>query len=84
MPTIDRSGGGTGEPWVDAFTITPDDNADLSIVPRCLLIGTAGDVKVTTLVGTVIILPLPAGYNPGRVKRVWATGTTASGVYGLL
>lgn len=84
MAAQDITGDGLGAPWVDAFTITPNDGVDLTIWPRALLIGVAGDLKVTTLRGTVITLPVPAGYNPGRVKRVWSTGTTATGIFGLI
>lgn len=75
---------GLADPATDAFAITPSDSVDLSVVPRALLIGVAGNVKVTTLGGTSLVLPLPAGYNPIRVTRVWAASLTASGIYGIV
>lgn len=78
---------GLADPATDAFTITPDDGNDLTYYPRALLLGAEGTVKVTTIDGTAISLPLVQGFNSIRVKRVWSTGTDAgvisAGIYGL-
>lgn len=73
---------GLTSPASDAKIVTPNDAADLPDGPcRGLYIGTAGNLKVTTLDGTAVDLPdHPAGYAPLRVKRVWATGTGALGI----
>lgn len=63
-------------PAEDAFSITPDDDNDLAVVTRALLLDAAGDVAVITAKGTTITLPLQAGINSVRVKRVLETGTT--------
>jgi len=69
----------------DAFAITPHDDNDLEVYPRALLIGVAGDLEVIMLDGsTPVVLPVPAGYNPLRVKRVLDTNTTATGIVGLV
>lgn len=72
-------------PADDAFEITPDDDTDLAVVPKALLIGTAGTLVVIMAGGTAPLpLPVPAGYNPLRVKRVLATDTDAVGIFGLI
>jgi hypothetical protein len=65
--------------------VTPDDSNDLpGGVCRALLVGTAGAAKLTDAAGNVVTsVPLQAGYNPLRVKRVWSTGTTASTIYAI-
>jgi hypothetical protein len=62
-----------------AFAITPD----TVILADALLIGVAGDVALTTTGGDTITLPLPAGYNPIGVTKVFSVGTTATGIFGL-
>lgn len=65
-----------------AFSITPNDSTD--IVACNLYIGTGGDLKVDMEVdGTITFTGLQAGYHPIKVKRVYATGTTASNIIGL-
>lgn len=63
----------------DASAITPSDSADLAQF-SVVYVGVAGAVKVTTAQGTdVTFSGLAAGQViPVRVRRVWATGTTAS------
>lgn len=64
-------------------SVTPNDSADLSNVSR-LYIGVSGDVKVDTIGGSTITFKNhPVGYMPGFVKRVYATGTTASQILAL-
>jgi hypothetical protein len=72
-----------------AFSITPDDNNDLTKNARAIYVGTpgatgslvvqmAGDGSQVTFVG------IPAGtVLPIQVSRVLATGTTASTILGL-
>ena len=52
---------------------------------RALIVGVAGDVKVTTLRGSDVVYPaLVAGViHPICCKRVWVTGTTATGIKGV-
>jgi hypothetical protein len=79
----DRTGDGVGGPANEWFSIEPDDNTDLKVKPRALLIGTAGSLRVKSSRGTIETLPVPVGYNPIRPVRVYATGTSASGIFGL-
>jgi hypothetical protein len=71
-------------PALHAAVVTPSNTVDLTYVSRALVIGTAGDVKVTTLGGETVTLPaVPAGILPLRVTRVFATGTTAASISAL-
>lgn len=67
-------------PITGAFAITPHDSNDLTEVTLNLFVGTAGTAKLTMFDGSVVeYATLNAGRHPLRVKRVWATGTTATG-----
>ena len=70
----------------DGFAITPNDSTDLVKLPRGLIVGTAGAVRVTMLSGAVLTLPLLAAgvIHSLQVTRVHSTGTTATGIFGLL
>lgn len=72
----------TGRPAVTAFAITPNDEADLTRVASYLRIGGAGNLKVTTENGDDVTIPsvLAGELIWLRVRRVWATGTTATGI----
>lgn len=73
-------------PALYAFSVTPDDTANLEVTSRSLYIGGAGDVSVEmagdnsnvifSSVNSSTILPI-------RVLKVHATGTTANGIVGL-
>lgn len=69
-------------PGSRASAVTPNDSADLSDTARYLWIGVAGDVKVDTAGGdTVTFKGCAAGsVLPVRVRRVHATGTTATDI----
>ncbi|MEM9049219.1 MAG: hypothetical protein AAGC92_10905 [Pseudomonadota bacterium] len=61
--------------------VIPDDAVDLPYVTRSLFIGVAGDIRVSTVGGTIVTFRNhPAGYMPGRIARVHATGTTAADI----
>lgn len=68
-----------------AFAIDPDDDNDLAVGATAVYIGGAGNLKVTTSLGqTVTFSGLAAGtVLPVRVKRVFATDTTATLLIGL-
>lgn len=80
------------DPPLQFQAVVPNNGADLPApaapLPatspcRGLLLSAAGNVKVTDGSGQVNILPLQAGYNPGFVKRVWATGTDAVTIFAM-
>jgi len=70
-----------------AFSITPNDSTDLTVPTRGICLAAAGDLKVTTLGGDTVTFSdgsLAAGViHPLRVRRVWSTGTTATGIFGV-
>lgn len=68
-------------PVTGAAAITPSDSADLPECTLNLYVGTAGAAKLTMFDGSVVTYAaLAAGRHPIRVVRVWATGTTATGL----
>lgn len=69
----------------NAASITPNDGADLATPTRGLYVGASGDVRVTMVGGqTLTFVGLAAGVvHPLRVKRVFATSTTASSIIGV-
>lgn len=70
-------------PGTHAFAVTPDDATD--ITARCLYVGVTGDLKVTMKSGSIVTFKnRPVGDFPYEVNRVWANGTTASAVLGVL
>lgn len=60
--------------------VAPNDAVDLVDASRALLIAVAGDVKMTLAGGQTLTVTLPAGWHPIRAVRIWATGTTATGI----
>lgn len=84
MAALDVSSG-TDAPASRAFNITPGDGADVQYVTRALWIGGAGDIKIATPSGDVVILVGVAAGTliPIRVSRVYSTSTTATSIVGL-
>ena len=88
MPIIDQfdsySPSLTG-PVTGGFDITPDDATDLTTLPRALMVTGTGDMAVVLKDGATLTLPgLAVGViYPFRVRRILATGTTATGIKGL-
>lgn len=73
-----------GDPTVTLFAITPDDTADLEYVTLGINVATPGTVRVTMADGSMgDITVSPGAAFPIRVRRVWQSGTTATGIYGL-
>ena len=89
MPISDKFSeytSGLSSPICGGFDITPDDATDLVSLTRAIILEGAGDVAVILKNGDAIALPvLAAGViYPVRVARVLATGTTATGLKGLI
>lgn len=85
----------THEPQLDSpadrgFSITPDNDDDLALNTRMIYVGGAGDITVimageTNDANTLLFKAVPVGtVLPIRVRRVLATGTTATLLLGLL
>jgi hypothetical protein len=78
----------------NAETVSPNDSQDITLSGSpitgiengaCLYIGTGGNLTITTIGGQTIQLTNVANgsFIPIQVKRVWATGTSASGILAL-
>lgn len=66
-------------------TVTPNDTTDLSMFIRGLSVTGSGLVRVTTVddtEGTVYVIA--GSVFPVRVRKVWASGTDATGIVGLV
>lgn len=88
MPAADLFRGqtaGLDSPATRAFAITPSDTLDLAFMPRALHARGAGTLRVTMAGdGAVVDFYIAQGDRlPLRVSRVWASGTTATGLVGL-
>jgi hypothetical protein len=71
-------------PATSVQEIAPDDGTDIPTVSLALNVATPGTVRVTTLDGDTVDVHVAAGVAfPLRVTRVWATGTTATGIRAL-
>ncbi|MBB3967061.1 spike base protein, RCAP_Rcc01079 family [Rhizobium metallidurans] len=73
-------------PASTGFAITPDDTLALPETTRALYVGFGGSVAVEMASGAVLTFQGVAdgALLPLRVARVRASGTTASGVIGLV
>ena len=71
---------GLTSPASRAAAVTPNNTTDLTAVARALWIGGAGDVAVITAGGDTVTFVNASGVLPVRVKRVLATGTSATGI----
>lgn len=69
---------GLESPGENSELVVPNDTNDLPHASRALLCATGGAVKVMTVSGTIDTIPLVAGWNPIRVRRVYATPAPAA------
>ena len=73
------------DPAFSVFEITPDDTTDLPQVTLALNVATPGAVRITAFDGSVSEISVHPGQSfPIRARRVWQTGTTATGIRGLV
>lgn len=75
---------GLSSPAVDLLEIIADDVADLDPPVRALEVQGAGDVHLVTHDGQEITKAFLVGLWPVRVKKVFSTGTTATGLWGYV
>lgn len=74
-------------PSQEIIAITPNDSTDLAVFTRAIYVGVAGNISVIPLASStpVTFVGVQAGQLlPIRVRRVRATGTTASSIVGLV
>ncbi|SLN53399.1 hypothetical protein ROJ8625_02733 [Roseivivax jejudonensis] len=76
---------GLESPATDLLEIFPSDDSDLPHAVRALSVAQSGSVRVETVGGSVASVFVAAGaVMPVRVRRVFATGTDALGITGLI
>jgi len=67
-----------------AVSVTPNDSTDLTVPAWAFIPATSGTVKITTYWGDTVTVTVVAGYTYNiRTKRIWSTGTTATGIVAL-
>lgn len=72
------------DPASTLFDITPDDAEDLAQATLAVNVKTPGTLRVTMIDGTTGDISVTPGHAfPIRARRVWLTGTTATGITGL-
>ncbi len=75
---------GLDSPATMLATIVPNDTADLSWSTRALAVSASGTIRLTTVDGFDDSIYVVAGAPfPIRARRVWATGTNATGIVAL-
>lgn len=81
MDMFSNYAAGLESPASHASEVSPSDTNDLANAGRAINVATAGTVRVTTVMGDIATITVVAGVAfPIRVKRIWATGTTATGL----
>ena len=73
----------SGSNALGAVAVTPSDTTDLATVPtKGIYVGASGDVKVDMADGTTVTFTSLADgmIHPISCKRVYATGTSATGI----
>ncbi len=83
-PFSNRAASLTG-PAHDALPVTPDDGTDLPRVAVGLYVETGGSIVLDTVTGeTRTLMIADFAMLPLGVRRVHATGTTATGIHALV
>lgn len=84
MDPFARDIGGLESPARHIAAVVPNDTTDLTTPSRALCVATAGMLRLTTVAGDEATVFVTAGVPfPVRARRVWATGSTATGVVAL-
>lgn len=78
-------GDSAADPARRAFTVTPSDAAELTLLPKALLIGGAGNIVLRPVDSSadVTIAAVAGQIVPIRAQFVRATGTTATAIVAL-
>lgn len=75
---------GLESPASGLMPVIPDDAADLPVAARALNVAQSGFVQLSTVEGDTAAVYIAAGIAfPIRAARVWASGTTATGIVAL-
>ena len=86
MDRFEQFSGSLDAPASSAFAIAASDTVDLTEVTRAIYVGGAGNLSVVMLSGQVTLFTsvVAGAILPLRVRRVNATGSTATNLVGLL
>ena len=91
MPAINKYGyraKNVSSPADDVFLVTPSDTDDLTYITKAIRLsatGTSGNVVIITEAGNQRTIPMLAGEQwDVSVRRIMATGTTATGIYAFV
>lgn len=78
-------GDSAADPARRAFAVTPNDAAELTLLPKALLVGGAGTVVLRPVDSTadVTVAVVAGQIVPIRAQFVRATGTTATAIVAL-
>jgi len=75
---------GLTAPADEIFDIAPNDATDLPVATRALNVAQSGAVQLTTVSGATASVFVAAGIAfPVRATRIFATGTSATGIVGM-
>lgn len=77
---------GLNDPNIGGFAVTPSDDNELVYITRHIYVGTTGHLKVTMYDDTVLTFNnlLQGVRHEIRAKKIHSTGTTATGILGLI
>jgi hypothetical protein len=76
---------GLDSPASDVFPITPDDDQDLAVATRAIRANTGGVVVLVAMAGPERTCRFADGETRAiRATRIKATGTTATGLEGMV
>ena len=76
---------GLDSPASDVFPITPDDDTDLAVATRAIRADTGGNVVLVAMAGPERTCRFADGETRAiRATRIKATGTTATGLEGMV
>ncbi len=83
---VDGSLVGSSDPGYDGFLISASDSEDLVAQTRAIWVGSGGSLAVVMAGGSSLTFEnVPGGsLLPIQASRVMATGTTASGLVGVV
>ena len=85
MRIISNRAASTSGPATDIVPVIPDDTTDLNEVAMALFIETGGTLRIVTRRGETRDIEVDDQLLlPVAVRRVMATGTTATGVHALV
>lgn len=76
---------GLNGPATDLMPVTPDDGNDLGQIPVALYVAGGGVLRIQTVDGSDVTLPVADHVTlPVGVRRVYATDTTATDIFGYI